>query len=177
MDDQLIIVCDNQGSPTGEYISKKEGHTGKGRLHLAICVLLINSQGEVLLQRRKHQIFDDLWDVTGATNNLHQGGKDESFVEATQRCLKEEYDVENVTLEEIGTFNYFAKDGKFAENEHCAIMVGEYDGKISLNLEDAYECKWIKREEFLKDIGKDPSKYTPWCIEAVKILKEKGILA
>lgn len=176
MDDQLIIVCDNQGSPTGEYISKEKGHRGKGRRHLAICVLLINSQGEILLQRRKHLIFNDLWDVTGATNNLYINGKNESFEDATLRCLKEEYDIKGVDVKYMGSFNYFAKYGEYCENEYCAIMVGEYDGKIKPNLEDAYEVKWVKKEEFLKDVEKDPKKYTPWCIEAVKILKEKGIL-
>lgn len=66
-DGQIILACDEQGVFTGEYIPKEIGHTGKGKRHLAITVLLENSKGEVLLQRRKHQIFDGIWDLTGAT--------------------------------------------------------------------------------------------------------------
>lgn len=176
MDNQIIIVCDEKGNPTGEYIPKEEGHTGKGRRHLAICVLLINSKNQVLLQKRKHKIFNNIWDVTGATNNLHINGKDEDFFDATRRCLKEEYDIKGVEVKKMGAFNYFAQYGKLCENEHCAIMVGEFDGDVKPNLDDAYECKWMDKNEFLRDLENNPSKYTPWCFEAVKILKEKGFL-
>lgn len=172
--DQIIIVCDDKGVPTGEYIPKIEGHTGKGRRHLAICVLLENSKAQVLLQRRKHKIFDNIWDLSGATNNLHINGKDESFEEATERCLKEEYGIEEVELKEMGTFNYFAQYGDFCENEHCAIVVGEYDGEVTPNPQDSYEIKWVDKKEFLKDIEDNPDKYSKWSREAVKILKEKG---
>lgn len=174
MDDQLIIVCDDQGNPTGEYISKEKGHRGKGRRHLAICVLLVNSQGKVVLQRRKHRIFDNLWDLTGATNNLRIDNKNEDFIEACKRCLKEEYGIEGVEVEKMGKFNYFAQDGKYCENEHCAILIGEYDGEIKPNPKDAYEVKWINKKGFMKDLENNPDSYTPWSIKAVKILKEKG---
>lgn len=172
MQDQTIIVCDDRGNPTGEYIPKEEGHTGEGKRHLAICVLLKNSKEEILLQKRKHKIFDNIWDVTGATNNLHLPEKDEDFYDAAKRCLKEEYNLENIPVKKIGSFNYFAQYGNLCENEHCAIMVGEYNGDVSVNSEDAYEIKWIDKKDFLKDIEKNPSKYTPWCIEAVKKLKQ-----
>lgn len=177
MDDQVIIVCDDKGNPTGEYIPKEEGHSGEGRKHLAICVLLENSKGEVLLQRRKHKIFDNIWDVTGATNNLHINGKDESFIDAAKRCLKEEYGIEGVELKVFGKFNYFVQYGELCENEHCAILVGKYDGELDVNLEDAYEVKWVNKKEFLKDLEQNPDKYTPWCKEAVKILKEKSFFS
>lgn len=171
--DQIIIACDDKGVPTGEYIPKIEGHTGKGRRHLAICVLLENSQGEVLLQRRKHKIFDNIWDVSGATNNLHIEEKDESFIEATQRCLKEEYEIDGVELKVLGSFNYFAQYGELCENEFCKLLVGIYNGEIKLNPEVGYSYKWISKKDFLNELKKHPKEFTPWCKEAVKILKEK----
>lgn len=174
MNDQLIIVCDESGRPTGEYIPKEEGHTGEGKRHLAICVLLENSKDEVLLQKRRHKIFDNLWDVSGATNNLRIAGKDESFMDAAKRCLKEEYGIEDIKLKKIGEFNYFAQDGKLCENEHCAILLGKYNGEVKPNLQDAYEVKWVDKNNFLKDIESSPDKYSKWSREAVRILKEKN---
>ncbi len=175
MDNQVIIVCDDWGNPTGEYIPKEQGHTGKGRRHLAVCVLLENSKGEVLLQRRKHKIFDNIWDVSGATNNLHRkDGFDETFEEAAQRCLEEEYGVKGLDLKVMGSFNYFAKYGELCENEHCAIVIGKYNGEIKPNPQDTYEIKWVHKEEFLKDIEDNPVKYSRWSRKGVKILKEKG---
>ena len=48
------MAVDDQGKFL-EYIPKEVGHTEQGRRHLAITVLLYNSKGEVLLQKRKHK--------------------------------------------------------------------------------------------------------------------------
>lgn len=170
-DSQIILACDDQGKFNGEYLPKEVGHTGAGKRHLAITVLLYNSKGEVLLQKRKHQVFDDIWDLTGATHPLHlEGGRDESFEEATARCLKREYGIEGVEVENLGTFNYFAQDGDRCENEHCAILVGKYDGEISLNSEVGYGYRWMDKKEFLQDIEANPQKYSAWAIEGAKVL-------
>lgn len=169
---QIIIACDDSGN-LGGYIPKEVGHIGDGQRHLAIAVLLINQNGEVLLQKRKHRVFDDIWDVTGATHPLHRpDGTDETLEEATLRCVKREFGIEPKevrNLKSYGAFNYFAKDGNHCENEYCAMMVGEYDGEVSLNPQEGYGYKWISKEEFIKDIERSPGKYTPWAREGVKL--------
>lgn len=172
INDQIIIICDEKGCPTGKYIPKQVGHTNKGIRHLAIAVLLYNNKGQVLLQKRKHQIFNDIWDLTGATHPLHKKDEsDETYEQATARCLKREYGIEGVIVKNIGEFNYFAayKNG-LCENEHCAMMIGEYNGKINLNTEVGYCYKWIDENEFLIDINKNPQNYSPWAVEGVRIL-------
>lgn len=174
-DSQFIIACSNQGKFL-EYIPKEVGHTGQGRRHLAITVLLYNKNGEVLLQKRKHKIFDNIWDLTGATHPLHFDRGDESLEQATWRCLEVEYGIKDkVPVKNLGFFNYFSQYGKYCENEHCALMVGEYNGEVSLNPEAGYEYKWMDKKEFLKDIEKNPQNYTPWAKEGAKIL-EKVVL-
>ncbi len=173
MNDQIILAVDDQGNFNGEYIPKIVGHTGEGKRHLAMTVLLYNDKGEVLLQKRKHKIFDDIWDITAATHPLHnQDGSDETVEDATWRCLKVEYGIEEkISLKNLGFFNYFAKYGEYCENEHCAILVGEYNGPLNLNPEVGYEYKWVEKEEFLRDVEANPETYTPWTLEAVKLLK------
>ncbi|MEK7617504.1 MAG: NUDIX domain-containing protein [Patescibacteria group bacterium] len=171
---QIILACDDNGKFL-EYIPKEVGHTGKGRRHLAITVLLYNSKGQVLLQRRKHEIFDNIWDLTGATHPLHQEKGDESLEEAVLRCLEVEYGIKDkIPLKNLGFFNYFAPyrtvQGEYCENEHCAILVGEYNGPISLNPSVGYEYKWIFKKAFLEDIKQKPDNYTAWAREAVKLL-------
>lgn len=188
--DQRIVVCDDKGVPTGEYVAKEIGHTGDGKHHLAITVLLVNAQGQVLLQKRKHQRFDGLWDLTGATDLYHLAdGRDEGFEQATLRCIKTEYDIDNINnLKNLGGFNYFARDieqkrreathfarwNGMCENEYCVMMVGEYDGEIKMDPSVGYEYKWLSKAEFLKDIESNPQNYTPWAIEGVKLLKLSG---
>lgn len=177
MDDQIILVSDEQGNFTGEYIPKEVGHTGEGKHHLAITVLLYNSKGQVLLQQRKHKVFDDIWDFTGSTHPIHKGGgQDESFEDATLRCLKREYDVDDVKVEKVGAFNYFADYGQLCENEHCAMMIGKYDGELKMNPEVGYSYKWMDKQEFLADIEENPQKYAPWTVEGTKLLKNQAFL-
>lgn len=168
--DQIILAVDDNGKFL-EYIPKEIGHKGEGRRHLAITVLLQNSKNQVLLQKRKHKIFDNIWDLTGATHPLHKkNGSDESLEEATKRCLREEWGIREIRgIREIGVFNYFSKYGEFCENEHCFLMVGKYDGEVKMNPEAGYEYKWMEKQEFLKDIVLNPENYTPWAIEAVTL--------
>lgn len=173
---QILLLSDDYGKFTGVYAPKEECHKGNGHRHLAITVLVENGKGEVLLQLRKHRVFDKIWDFTGSTNLLHRAdGTDESFEDATLRCLKEEYEiVEKVPLRNLGSFNYFARYGPLCENEHCAMMVGEYSGPLNLNPTDGYEYKWMPKAEFLKDVKRNPQKYTPWVIPGVKVLEKAG---
>lgn len=177
MADQIIIVCDDNGNPTGEYIPKMAGVSGKGKKHLAITVVLYNQTGEILLQKRKHLVFDNLWDLAASTDLSHFEGRDESFLEAADRCLKREYYIglyQVKGVRKLGGFSYFAKDGEHCENEYDVILVGEYNGEVDMNPDVGYEYKWMVKEEFLKDIEKNPQNYTPWAVEGVKVLKQAG---
>lgn len=170
---QIILAVDDQGNFL-EYIPKELGHTGEGRRHLAITVLIYNSKGEVLLQRRKHQVFDNIWDFSASTHPLHTDSGDESLKEATLRALKEEYEIGNVFLKEVGSFNYFAKIGELCENEHDHLLIGEYNGEVNLNPKHGYEYKWVNKWEVLKDMEANPDKYTAWAKMSLKLLKQAG---
>lgn len=176
MDKQIILAVNEDGKFTGEYISKEVGHTGEGKRHLGICALLYNNKGQVLIQKRKHERFDNVWDVSIGTHPLHRkNGTDETLEEATWRGFVREYGIKDkIPLKNLGFFNYFAKYGENCENEYCAILVGKYNGPLNLNPEVGYEYKWVDKEEFLNDIKKNPKNYTPWAVEAAKILRQTG---
>lgn len=174
MDKQIILACDDQGKFL-EYIPKEAGHTGEGKRHLAVTVLIYNNKGQVLLQRRKHKVFDNIWDFTASTHPLHnQNSSNESLEEATLRALKYEYDIQNISLKRIGEFNYFAKINGLCENEHDHLFIGEYNGLVNLNPEVAYESKWVNKKKLLEDMGKNPHKYSAWSGESLKVLKQAG---
>ena len=183
---QTILACDDNGKFL-EYIPKEVGHTGDGKRHLAITVLLYNSKGQVLLQKRKHKVFDNIWDFSASTHPLHLGnGKDESLEQATLRSLKEEWDISPTSprlrrVKKVGVFNYFAPyhtvQGDFCENEHDSLLVGEYNGEVSLNSSIGYEYKWIGKLEMLEDMEKNSDNYTPWANEGLKVLKEVGFFS
>lgn len=171
---QVILVSDKKGNHTGEYIDKDLAHSGRGKRHLAITVLLYNNKGQVLLQHRKHKIHSDIWDFTGSTHHLHKnGGSDETTEEATYRCLKVEYGIaEKIPLKVLGGVNYFAADGNHCENEHDIIVAGEFNGKLKPNRQVAYKHEWVNEKIFLTDISKNSKKYAPWAVLASKLLKD-----
>lgn len=177
MEEQTIISCNDNGLVLG-YIPRALGHTGIGKRHLAITVLLYNSNGEILLQKRKHKVFDNIWCFTADTHPLHLSQKDESFEDATKRALREEYRIRNVPpLQNLGTFNYYAKYGERCENEHCAMLIAEYDGEINMDPEVGYENKWVAKMEFLKDFESNPGNYAPWVPGGVEVLKKSGFFS
>lgn len=170
MNSQQVILVDKNDKFLG-YESREVCHTGRGRRHRAFVTLIFNSKNEVLLQKRRHMLFDGFWDLTAISHPLHVSGKDESYQQASDRALKKEMGIRHAEVKKVGAFNYFAKDGKNCENEYCAILVGKYDGKYRANPSEVYESKWVSFEEFLGDMAKNPKKYASWTLLAAKNLK------
>ncbi len=176
MEKQTLLVCDERGDFKGQYVEREIAHTGAGVRHLAIAVLLWNGRGEVLLQKRKHRLFDGLWDVSGATHPLHRGDQpDETPEEATTRCLEVEYGLAGVPAEEIGAFNYYAQDQERCENEHCILFIARYDGEVTASDDVAYGCQWVPLAEMIGEVERHPERYTPWAIESVPLLRASAI--
>lgn len=168
---QILLVVDDEDKLLG-YASREECHTGEGRRHRAFVTLLFDNSGNVLLQKRKHRLFDNLWDLTAISHPLHLETHDESFQEASDRALHKEMGIGSVEIENIGSFNYFADHGPNCENEHCSILVGIYNGDFKANPDEIYEVKKVPFEEFLEDIKKNPSNYTPWAVLSVGSLEQ-----
>lgn len=175
MDKQIILAVDEGGNFL-KYIKKDDGHKGKGIHHLAVTVFIFNSKGKLLLQRRKHKVFDNIWDNTASTHQLHLPDRDETDEEATLRALNYEYGIKNIALSNLGGFNYFEKYGEYCENEYCKLLTGIYDGEVNLNPKVGYSYRRVSKEDFLKEIKGKPEDFTPWCKVAAKILEKKGII-
>jgi isopentenyl-diphosphate delta-isomerase len=160
--EQTLILVDNNDRILG-YAPRSVCHTGKGRRHRAFVVALYNSRGELLLQRRKHALFTNMWDLTGASHPLRLRARNESYSEAATRCVREEFGIRGVTFRKLGAFNYFAPHGKKCENEHCALIVGKYDGKVKANSRVAYGFKWVGLRETLHEIREEPDSFVMWA--------------
>ncbi len=154
------------------YAPRSLCHTGKGKRHRAFVVALYNNRGELLLQRRKHDLFSNRWDLTGASHPLRLKRRNESYSEAAARCVRQEFGVGGISFRKIGAFNYFAQQGKKCENEHCAVIVGKYDGKVKPNPKVAYGYKWATFGEVLKEIRKKPKSFVKWARLGAKVLRD-----
>ncbi len=157
------------------YAPKSVCHTGKGKRHRAFVVALYNSKGMLLLQRRKHALFSNRWDLTGASHPLRLRSRNETYVEAAARCVKTEFGIRGVSFRKIGAFNYFAPQGRKCENEHCAVIVGRYDGKVRPNSKMAYGFRWATLRQTLKEIRKEPESFVMWARLGARVLKNNRL--
>jgi len=173
MGQQNLILVDKNDKFLGKYASKERCHIGEGLHHRAFTILIFNKKGKVLLQKRKHKLWDGFWDLTNS-HPLHKDNKNESYHQAVTRCLKKEWGIE-IPVKKLFGFNYFAKYKKnFCENEYCLFLVGEHNGSVHPNPEVAYGYKWRRLKVLLDDIKIHPGNYTPWTIKALQEFESRG---
>lgn len=164
LDKQQLLLVDENDKFSGKYADKQSCHFGKGKHHRAFVVVIFNKKGEVLLQKRKHKLWDSYLDVSAISHVHHLADHDETYEEAALRSLKKEVGITKVKLEKVAAFNYYAEESGYCENEYCAILTGEYNGKVIPNKNVVYNIKWVDKKAFIKDIKKNSNKYTPWAI-------------
>lgn len=171
-DNQLLLLVDENDTFLGKYEKRKVCHYGKGVRHRAFVTLVENKNGEVLLQKRKHKLWDNFWDTSAISHNLHINDHDETYEEAGNRALTSEMGIPFVNLKKIGGFSYFAKYGENCENEYCAILTGKYNGQVIVNDKVAYGYVWMKKEEFIRQCLVKNKEYTPWAILTGEFLEK-----
>lgn len=167
MEDQLILV-DIFDNPMGT--GQKLAVHQKGRLHRAFSVFVYRGN-KMLLQKRSAGKYHSggLW-TNACCSHPRQG---EELSEAVERRLEEELGV-RMPVEELHSFVYRAQfENGLTEYEYDHVFLGEYDGEIRLNEEEASEIRWMDMDELAEDLWKNPEKYTAWfLIAAPQVLRK-----
>jgi isopentenyl-diphosphate delta-isomerase len=172
--EQRLILVDNNDRILG-YAPRSVCHTGKGKRHRAFVIALYNNYGQILLQRRKHALFTNLWDLSGASHPLRLRRRNETYTEAAARCVRDEFGIEGISLKKIGAFNYFAPHGRKCENEHCALIVGKFDGEVKMNRKVAYGFRWATLQDTLAEIRRKPDSFVMWARLGAKLLQKHSL--
>ncbi len=168
-DFQKLILVDSEGNKI-QHESRIVCHTGKGKRHLAFVVLL-TTRNQFLIQKRKHKLFEGLWDVSCTSHVININGIDETIEEAADRCMKHELGI-TTNVKKIGTFNYFAQDGDHCENEHCVVLIGNIKDDPEPNPNEIYELDYVSLVDLVERIESNPEEFTPWLKHTVDLLKE-----
>jgi isopentenyl-diphosphate Delta-isomerase len=165
MMDEFVILVDEHDRELGT-MEKMEAHR-KGVLHRALSVLIFNSKGEILLQKRAESKYHSggLW--TNACCSHPRPS--ESVADAAARRLKEEMGI-SVKLKQAGSFIYKAPlDKGLTEHELDYVFAGIFDGVPQINSHEVSDWKFISITELQSDISKNKNHYTEWF----KIILEK----
>lgn len=160
---ELVELVDGEGVFTGTA-TVRDAHEAPGMLHRAFSVFLRRPDGRVLLQQRAavKTRFPLRW---GNTCCGHPVPGEEVTVSAGRR-LREELDVSDVALREVGVYVYFAEDpvtGR-VEREYDHVLLGDVPGDTAFRPEpdEVAELRWVTVDTILREIGEAPTAYAPW---------------
>ena len=155
---EKVILVDEQDNVLGA-MEKMEAHQ-KGILHRAFSILIFNSKGEVLLQKRSQKKYHSggLW--TNAC--CSHPAPNESMAEATQKRLKHEMGID-LQPEFAYKFLYKIKlDKNLTEHELDHVFIGIFDGTPHVNSDEVEDWKFVNLQSLRKDLGQHPDHYTAW---------------
>lgn len=153
-----VILVDEHDNEIGS-MEKMEAHL-KGLLHRAFSVVLFNSKGEMLLQKRSAQKYHSagLWTNT-CCSHPRPG---ETMVAAVRRRLKEEMGIDTQP-DYACKFLYKAKlDNDLTEHELDHVFVGQFNDAPLINVNEVEDWKYYSPLAIKKDIVRNPEAYTYW---------------
>ena len=140
-------------------MDKLEAHV-KGALHRAFSILIFNSKGEMLLQKRAGSKYHSggLW--TNACCSHPVPG--EAIEAATRRRLLYEMGIDVPTSFAYKFIYKTALDSNLTEHEFDHVFVGTFDGVPNVNPEEVEDWRFVSLADLKKDVTAHPERYTYW---------------
>lgn len=159
--EDLMVLVDDDDRVIGTS-EKLETHR-QGALHRAFSVIVWDSAGRLLLQKRHGRKYHSggLW-----TNACCGHPRPEEDVRiAARRRLEEEMGFV-CDLEWLGTIRYRAAlDHDMIEHEIVHVFRGVHDGTIAPNPLEADGYQWARPEDVRADIAASPHRFSVWFRE------------
>mgnify|MGYP000583820652 CR=1 FL=1 len=157
MQKELILV--DQNDKVVGFGEKMQVHQ-EGQLHRAFSLFVINSNNQLLLQKRAYSKYHSggLWANTCCSHPL----KGENIEETIHTRLMEEmgFDCE---LNPFFKFLYRVDlDNGLTEYEYDHVFLGRFEGAPDPNPEEVCDWKWMDIDDLKIDLEKNPSAYVYW---------------
>jgi len=162
-----IAFVDDQDNVIGA--GTQEEARENGIRHRVSRIILVNSNGEVLLSRRAAHLSSNpgLWSVSAA-GHVDEG---ETYEYAALREMEEEIGVKDVPLTEIGYF-YSEGNSQNGAKQFARIYKGIYDGEVHPNPEEVWEVKWVSRSELDTLIAEKSAEFTGGGMRTLKFVRK-----
>ncbi|MCX5068571.1 isopentenyl-diphosphate Delta-isomerase [Micromonospora lupini] len=175
-EDHLVELVDDAGQAHGDT-TVAAAHQPPGQLHRAFSVLLIDPDGQVLLQRRA--AVKTRFPLRWANSCCGHPRPGESLTEAANRRLKEELGTGPVELTEVGVYVYYAEDPTSGrvEFEYDHVLRGDFLPAAPLrpDPDEVAELRWADPAALEAELDRDPRSYAPWLGGVVnRLLRPSG---
>jgi isopentenyl-diphosphate Delta-isomerase len=155
---EMVILVDKNDEAIGT-MEKMEAHR-KGELHRAFSVMIFNSKGEILLQKRSRHKYHSggLWTNACCSHPL----PGEKMEDATRRRLREEMGID---LQPEFAYKFIYRtdlDQNLIEHEYDHVFTATFDGQPAINTAEVEAWKFADRVWLKADMEKHPEAYTYW---------------
>jgi isopentenyldiphosphate isomerase len=164
-----LTIYNEQDEPVGEAYFKEM--VEKGLLHRVVLIIIKDKEGRILMQKRGPYVSTNpnRWDFSAAG----YVNKDEDYLAAAERELKEEIGLINIQLKEIAYFRRNAiVDGlqlnRFIKAYEATI---EHVTDLQLDPEEVSKVCWYDHEELKKRLAEKPDEFNN---ELAEILQKLG---
>lgn len=160
---EALILVDGNDCEVGAA-EKIDAHR-RGLLHRAFSVIVWDSNGRQLLQKRVATKYHSggLW--SNACCGHPRPG--ESVETAARRRLLEEMGFA-CPLEGLGTVQYRATfDNGITEHEIVHVFRGRYDGPVAPNPEEAEGYQWCTPAQIRADASVAPERFSVWFLRYI----------
>lgn len=160
--EELVDVLNEKGMYTGRK-ETREKCSKDGLWHKAVCVFIINSKNQVLLQKRSanKKTWPNMWDVTAGGNVL---AGEFGFQAIIRECREELGIVLNQNeITFIGSVVSTNKKGDIINNyfNEYYIAYKEVDtAKVQLQKEEVSEVKWMDKDEIIQRVRNNYNEIT-----------------
>lgn len=155
---EMVILVDHNDVAIGT-MEKMEAHR-RGELHRAFSIIVFNSKGEILLQKRALHKYHSggLW--TNACCSHPQPG--EKMEDAARRRLREEMGID---LQPEYAYKFIYKtdlDQNLVEHEYDHVYKATFNGEPSINKAEVDDWKFVDLAWLKTDVTRNPEAYTYW---------------
>ncbi len=176
---ERVILVDENDRQIGS-MSKVESHSGAGFLHRAFSVLLFNSEGKLLVQKRAASkiTFPSVWANSCCSHPLdtvdeREMDGDSGVISAAIRKLEQELGINPTEISPdafrlISRMIYKARaDDIWVEHELDHILFARADVRLTLNHNEVEEVRWVDEKELGLLVNGSPQNgevIAPWFL-------------
>lgn len=171
--DHEVTLVDENDVPLGS-VSKIEAHI-HGRLHRAVSVFIVNSDGTILLQQRALQKYHSpgLWSNACCGHPL----PNEAPIDAGLRRLRSELGVSaDLSFAFHARYQTSFPNG-LHENELVHVFFGRARGTVAPNPDEVMSTRTMTFEALLDDLRTRPDNYTYWLRHYLKVHMQQMLRA
>lgn len=177
MNKELIVLCDEEGNPTGTA-EKLSSHHATTPLHRAFSCYVFDDLGRFLITQRARskKVWPGVW-----TNSVcGHPAPEENITDAIKRRLAYELGMKAKDFEVLlPTYRYATPPyNGIIENEYCPVYLARAITAPKPNPEEVEAFKWMSWYEYAKELELDSEDaYSWWCKDQLRELADHPLIA